>query len=128
MSDKDPNSSEAPALSETPLPPGSILVVSSDGHHVPMDRLLLAANSSVFRDMFGTATEDQEQPCTVSETKQELLLLDEAMKGKAPKEEKEWLAVYNMMDKYDMPIIRPALLLPSVYGSSSLCAFDEAKC
>lgn len=94
------------------LPKGSIVLATSDGQKVPVDRLLLAANSSVFRDMLEISTENGEE-CPVAEEHADVLLFVNALKGEPAKDEATWLVLHRMMDKYDAPIIRLALLVLS---------------
>lgn len=43
--------SETGATPPTHIPSGTVRLRSSDGHLIPVERLILAAYSSVFRDM-----------------------------------------------------------------------------
>ena len=61
--------------------------------------------------MFESSVEEQQEPCTVTESRKDVLLFVKALKGQPPKDEATWLCLYRMMDKYNAPIIRLALLI-----------------
>ncbi|GAA5987425.1 hypothetical protein JCM10908_001949 [Rhodotorula pacifica] len=113
MAEEMSNSSEALPSNETPLPPDAFFLISSDGHHVPVDRLLLAASSSVFRDMLESVPTDKgmERACPVAETRADLEILFDGLKGEAKRSEAVWLVLYKLMDKYDIPLLRILLRL-----------------
>ena len=101
--DAAPQSSEAATIA---VPKGSIVLATSDGQKVPVDRLLLAATSSVFRNMLELGIDNKEELCIITESREDVLLFVRALKGQPPKNEITWLALYRMMDKYEAPIVR----------------------
>ena len=105
--DAAPQSSEAVTIA---IPKGSIVLTTSDNQRLPVDRLLLAANSSIFRDMLELSAECEEE-CNVAEEHADVLLFVNALKGQPPHEEATWLVLYRMMDKYDAPMVRLVLLI-----------------
>lgn len=104
------------------MPSDSVVLVSSDGKRVPFPRLLLAATSKVFRDMFELASDGpaSKQECGVSETSTELAAFASALDGKTSHYENTWLSLQRMMDKYDVPMLRTVLLL-SARSVTPLC-------
>lgn len=105
--------SETKAVAPIQIPPGTVRLRSSDGHLVPVDRLTLAAASSVFRDMFEVVFTDEEaaEDCPVAETLEELEILVKGLEGNANRSEADWLTLYKFMDKYDMEPLRILLRL-----------------
>ncbi|KAG0662785.1 hypothetical protein C6P46_003098 [Rhodotorula mucilaginosa] len=101
--------SQSSEAASTAIPKGSIVLATSDNQKVPVDRLLLAANSSVFRDMLDLSPDNGEE-CPVAEKHADVLLFVNALEGEPAKDEATWLALYRMMDKYDAPIIHLSLL------------------
>ncbi|TKA55619.1 hypothetical protein B0A53_02797 [Rhodotorula sp. CCFEE 5036] len=108
--------SQSSEAASTAIPKGSIVLATSDNQKVPVDRLLLAANSSVFRDMLDLSPDNGEE-CPVAEKHADVLLFVNALEGEPAKDEATWLALYRMMDKYDAPIIHLSLL---VFTANSL--------
>ncbi|TKA54790.1 hypothetical protein B0A53_02599 [Rhodotorula sp. CCFEE 5036] len=105
--------SETGAVPPTQIPSGMVKLRSSDGHLIPVERLILAAFSSVFRDMLEAISTDAEaeKDCPVSETHEELQILVKGLEGQADRTEADWLTLYKFMDNYDMQPLRVLLRL-----------------
>ncbi|GAA6034832.1 hypothetical protein JCM8097_009321 [Rhodosporidiobolus ruineniae] len=96
----------------------------SDGETVSVDSALLSAISSVFRDMLDVGAGEKE--CDVTEPSEVIKLFLEAVKeGKVPIGEMEWSAIYDMMEKYDVPVLRAGLLCEGwhTYDTESFFAY-----
>ena len=78
--------SQSSEAASTAIPKGSIVLATSGNQKVPVDRLLLAANSSVFRDMLDLNPDNGEE-CPVAEKHADVLLFVNALEGEPAKDE-----------------------------------------
>lgn len=114
--DDDPDvlSGSEPA---TFAPPASddFILVSSGGDRIPVKKMLLIANSAVFRDMHEVVTtdEDEEHPsCSLTERTSEVTtFLAALVEGSTAETPRRWLSLFRMVDKYQVPILWPVLKL-----------------
>jgi hypothetical protein len=89
----------------------SFILLTSDKKVISVCAALLFSSSTVFRDMLLLAADDGEAHCKVSETAEEVELFVEALKGDSRVlSGKEWVALFAMMDKYEVKTLRTVLL------------------
>jgi hypothetical protein len=104
------SSSPPASRPSTPSAESSFVLVSSDGHHISVDPSILASASSVFCDVLGAGS--GEPVCEVNETEEEVGVFVEALRdNREHADAKEWVALWQMMDKYDAPSLRVPLIL-----------------
>ncbi|BGP41333.1 hypothetical protein JCM10449v2_005310 [Rhodotorula kratochvilovae] len=85
--------------------PRQFTLVSSDGQSFPVDAIQLVAASKVFADMVHVGQPaDQPATCTLAEDAETVALFVKTLETwESPSEQKEWLTLYKMADKYDCP-------------------------
>lgn len=115
--DAPPASPGRPAPAAQICLPSSLTLISSDGHALSVDPLLLAGSSKVFADML-TGSKLSGGSCDVTETKVRLEhFLSVLQGGRLPLDfqggldEGVWLDLYRMGDKYDCAVLQTLLLL-----------------
>jgi hypothetical protein len=102
--------SSVPSLLSPSAETNTFTLLCSDGSHISVDPSLLSSTSSVFRDVFAAGS--GEKSCAVSETKEEIEMLVEALSDdRAPKNEGEMVWLWEMMEKYDVPSLRIPLII-----------------
>ncbi|BGP49485.1 hypothetical protein JCM10450v2_005376 [Rhodotorula kratochvilovae] len=89
--------------------PRQFTLVSSDGQSFPVDAIQLVAASKVFADMVHVGQPaDQPATCTLAEDAETVALFVKTLETwESPSEQKEWLTLYKMADKYDCPCMTP---------------------
>ncbi|GAA6034829.1 hypothetical protein JCM8097_009319 [Rhodosporidiobolus ruineniae] len=103
-----PSSSSSPS-SDSALPT-LFKLKCADGQTIEVSPGLLAGISGVFRDMLEMGSGEGE--CEISETKDEFeMLLDTIRDGQGELDEPQWLMLYRLADKYDVPAAKGFLLL-----------------
>lgn len=82
-------------------------LITSDEKKVEVDKDLLSAHSSVFRDMFETINHDTPE-CQVAETEEDVRLMMAILEGKgcADRSVEEMKRMIELAGKYDSPLLR----------------------
>ncbi|BGO92523.1 hypothetical protein NBRC10512_000440 [Rhodotorula toruloides] len=133
--DAPPASPGRPAPAAQICLPSSLTLISSDGHALSVDPLLLAGSSKVFADML-TGSKLSGGSCDVTETKVRLEhFLSVLQGGRLPLDfqggldEGVWLDLYRMGDKYDCAVLQTLLLLEAkqVVETSPIFAYAAGK-
>ncbi|GAA5860046.1 hypothetical protein JCM8547_003072 [Rhodosporidiobolus lusitaniae] len=96
----------SPPLSSPSHP--SFTLFSCDGSAFSISIALLCKSSALFQDVFEGRTSDS---CSLREAAQEVDLFVDALElGMIPMDEEQWWGLYEMMGKYEAPILREPLL------------------